>query len=77
MGGSRIGPRKSARVTPADGCFGSTSADHVIGGVPESLLATDLVLGGLNADVAEQELNLVEFSTCLTAARVSRRARLL
>jgi hypothetical protein len=34
-------------------------------GVPESLLATDVALGGLNADVAEQKLNLIEFSTCL------------
>jgi hypothetical protein len=31
------------------------------------VLATDVALGGLNADVAEQELNLVEFSTRLTA----------
>lgn len=36
--------------------------DAIIDGIPEPLLASQVALGGLNADVAEKELDLLEFS---------------
>jgi hypothetical protein len=37
-------------------------ADRVIDGVPESLLAADVTLSCLDTHVAEQKLNLIQFS---------------
>jgi hypothetical protein len=39
----------------------------IIYGVPEPLLATEVLLGCLNGNVAEQELDLFEFTACLVA----------
>ena len=42
-------------------------ADHIVDGVAQSLLATDVALRRLNADMTEQELNLVQFASGLVA----------
>jgi hypothetical protein len=38
-------------------------ADRVIYGIPESLLAADVALRRLDADMSEQKLNLIQFSS--------------
>jgi hypothetical protein len=38
-------------------------ADRIIDCVPESLLAADVTLRRLDADMAEQKLNLIQFSS--------------
>jgi hypothetical protein len=39
----------------------------IIHGVPEPLFATEVPLGSLHRNVAEQELDLFQFTTCLVA----------
>jgi hypothetical protein len=52
-----IEPRESHRFR--------LKADGIIYGVSKSLLAADIALSGLHADVSEQKLNLIEFPACL------------
>jgi hypothetical protein len=41
--------------------------DVIIHGVPEPLFATEVPLGRLHRNVAEQELDLFQFTACLAA----------
>jgi len=42
-------------------------AHAIVDSIPDSLLATKVALRGLDADVTEQELDLLEFSACFVA----------
>lgn len=51
--------------------------DGIVDGVPKPLLASQIALGGLYADVPEQELNLLQFSARFVAQTGARATKVM
>jgi hypothetical protein len=52
-------------------------ADRIVDRIPESLFAPQIALSRLNADVPEQELNLLQFSARFVAQAGARAAEVM
>ena len=67
----RVAGNPSAITRPARLRFWF-DADSVIHGRPDSLLAAEILLGGMDEDVAKQELYLLQFTSgCVAQPRAS------